>query len=124
MFVARGVTADPLRVKQILGNLLGNAIKFTPEYGTVEVTAEARDGGFEFVVADTGPGIAPAELPHIFDKFQQFPRPGVTSNRGAGLGLAIAKGLVDLHGGKIEVRSEVGKGSVFTVWFPQPASDE
>jgi signal transduction histidine kinase len=115
-----GVQADPLRLRQILGNLVGNAIKFTPTGGSVTLAMEIEPLAVRFVVTDTGAGIADSELPFIFDKFQQFPRTGVSANRGAGLGLAIAKGLVDLHGGWISVQSKVGEGSVFTVSIPQP----
>ncbi len=114
------ITADRLRLSQILGNLLGNAIKFTPADGRVSLRVlRPAAGGVQFAVEDTGAGILPTELPYIFDKFQQFPKAGGSGSRGAGLGLAIAKGLVDLHGGTIDVRSETGVGSVFVVELPQ-----
>jgi signal transduction histidine kinase len=116
--------ADRLRMLQVVSNLVGNAIKFTPAGGDVTLQAKSTGGLVEFIVSDTGPGIAMSELPYIFDKFQQFPRPGTSGNRGAGLGLSIAKGLVDLHGGSIQVQSEAGQGSVFTVTLPAlPHSD-
>jgi signal transduction histidine kinase len=116
--------ADRLRILQILSNLIGNAIKFTPSGGEVALRAGALPDRVVFTVSDTGAGIAATELPYIFDKFQQFPKPGASANRGAGLGLAIAKGLVDLHGGTIAVTSETGAGSKFTVTIPQPAPRE
>ena len=117
-------TADRLRVLQILGNLLGNAIKFTPAGGSVTLRSSIDGVSAVFEVVDTGAGIEPSELPYIFDRFQQFPKPGASANRGAGLGLSIAKGLVDLHGGSIAVQSEAGQGSRFTVRIPNvPIAD-
>jgi signal transduction histidine kinase len=113
------VRADPLRVSQIVGNLLGNALKFTPAYGQVTLRATARDGSVVFEVHDTGPGIPAEHLDHLFDKFWQA-RP--TDHRGAGLGLAIAQGLVEAHGGKMWVESAVGSGSTFTFTMPTASS--
>ncbi len=117
-------TADRLRVLQILGNLLGNAIKFTPAGGSVTLRGSIAGDFAVFDVVDTGAGIEPSELPYIFDKFQQFPKPGAAGNRGAGLGLSIAKGLVDLHGGSIVVESEAGQGSRFSVRIPNVRIDD
>jgi signal transduction histidine kinase len=111
----QAVRADPLRVSQIVGNLLGNALKFTPAHGHVTLRAEAHEGSVFFQVRDTGPGIAPEHIEHLFDKFWQA-RPA--DHRGAGLGLAIAQGLVEAHGGKIWVESSVGSGSTFTFTMP------
>jgi signal transduction histidine kinase len=113
------VRADPLRVSQIVGNLLGNALKFTPAYGLVTLRATARDGSVVFQVHDTGPGIPAEHLEHLFEKFWQA-RP--TDHRGAGLGLAIAQGLVEAHGGKMWVESAVGAGSTFTFTMPTASS--
>jgi two-component system cell cycle sensor histidine kinase PleC len=111
---------DHMRMTQVLGNLLGNAIKFTPRGGSVSLEIERGYAFLQCVVRDTGEGIPESELPYIFDRFQQFPRGDAASvPRGAGLGLAIAKGLVDLHGGNIVVTSKPGLGSVFTVTIPQ-----
>jgi signal transduction histidine kinase len=116
----RTAVVDRLRLTQVLGNLLGNAIKFTGRGGSVSLVVERTERLLRCVVQDTGEGIPEAELPYIFDRFQQFPRGDATSApRGAGLGLAIAKGLVDLHGGNIAVASKPGQGSVFTVTIPQ-----
>jgi signal transduction histidine kinase len=109
------VRADPLRMTQIIGNLLGNALKFTPAHGQVSLCAAARDGSVVFQVRDTGPGIPPEHIGHLFDRFWQA-RP--TDRRGAGLGLAIAQGLVEAHGGRIWVDSTVGSGSTFTFTIP------
>jgi two-component system sensor histidine kinase BaeS len=116
-------SADRVRLLQILGNLLGNAIKFTPIGGKVTLRAKLDGDAAVFEVIDTGPGIEASELPFIFDKFQQFPKPGGSGGRGAGLGLAIAKGLVELHGGTLDVESQAGAGSRFFVRIPQPPFD-
>jgi len=111
------VRADPDRVHQILTNLVGNALKFTPAGGEVEVRL-VRDGELLVTsVRDTGEGIPPDQLRVIFNKFQQVS--GSSGERkGAGLGLSIAKSLVELHRGQIWVESELGKGSTFYFTLP------
>jgi signal transduction histidine kinase len=109
------VRADPVRVSQIVGNLVGNAVKFVPQGGHVTVSADRRGTQVLFQVKDSGPGIAPADVEHLFDKFWQA-RKG--DHRGVGLGLAIAKGLVEAHGGKISVESTLGSGSTFSFTLP------
>ncbi len=112
------VTADAARIQQVLSNLVGNAVKFTPQNGRVTVCAEAIDGGVRFGVIDTGPGIPPDQVPHIFGRFwQAMP----SDRRGIGLGLAIAKGIVEAHGGMIWVESHVGLGSTFYFTLPSAA---
>lgn len=109
------VHADPLRVSQLVGNIVGNAIKFTPEKGRVTLKA-APDGDRVLVeVTDTGPGIPPSDIPHLFDNFWQARR---NDHRGVGLGLAIAKGVVEAHGGKIWCESTVGAGTTFSFTLP------
>jgi PAS domain S-box-containing protein len=109
------VSVDRLRVLQVLGNLLDNAFKFTPEGGRVLVEARRRERDVIVRVADTGCGIPAESLPHVFDRFWQ----GTRAHRaGAGLGLAIAKGIVDAHGGHIDVASEEGRGTTFTFTLP------
>ncbi|MBD0319149.1 MAG: GAF domain-containing protein, partial [Gemmatimonadetes bacterium] len=113
------VRADGARVIQVISNLVGNALKFTPEGGTVTLSCEAPDGELRISVADTGAGIAPEQLSHIFGRFWQADH---ADRRGLGLGLAIARGIVEGHGGEIWVESEVGRGSVFRFTLPlQPA---
>ncbi|HEY8469521.1 MAG TPA: ATP-binding protein [Longimicrobiales bacterium] len=114
------VHADRDRVLQVLGNLVGNAIKFTPPGGRIDVHV-AQDGNAEvrFEVRDTGPGIPPEQLPHLFDRFWQARRSG---RRSVGLGLSIAKGIVEAHGGRIWVESEPGSGARF--YFTLPAGEE
>jgi PAS domain S-box-containing protein len=112
------VYADHLRVKEILYNLLNNAIKFTPEGGAVWVESTAQDGFLQVVVCDTGIGIASNEHAAIFEKFYQVGDPTLGVREGTGLGLSITQKLVDLHGGKIWVESRLGQGSRFTFTLP------
>jgi signal transduction histidine kinase len=107
--------ADRERLGQALSNLVGNAVKFTPAGGTVRVSAAAEGAEARVVVADTGPGIPPEHLPHVFDRFWQARG---TRRAGAGLGLAIARGVVEAHGGAIVVESEPGRGTRFTLTLP------
>ncbi len=110
------VLADRERLLQVISNLVGNATKFTPPGGRVTLGAAADGDAVRFWVDDTGPGIAPDELPRVFDRFWQ----GKSGGRsGAGLGLAIARGIVVSHGGRIGVDSKLGKGTTF--WFTLPA---
>lgn len=108
------IFADRLRVKQILFNLLSNALKFTPEGGKVRIEAEKRDGFIEISVSDTGIGIPKEQHEAVFDKFYQVGATTKGVREGTGLGLAITKALVEEHGGRIWVESEPGKGSRFT----------
>src|SRR5579885_361296 len=110
-------TADEGRLKQVVRNLLTNAIKFTPEGGQVSVIGEARGNSIEITVRDTGRGITPEHLPRIFERFYQVAR-GQGSRGGQGLGLAIVKTIVERHHGSIAVESIPGEGSIFTVRLP------
>jgi K+-sensing histidine kinase KdpD len=110
---------DRARIQQALGNLLGNAIKFTPKGGRVTLEASIEQGRAVFRVIDTGVGIPADRLPHIFERFWQGQR---GDRNGVGLGLAITKAIVEAHGGKIEVESAPGQGSTFSVQLPGPAS--
>jgi signal transduction histidine kinase len=112
------VRADPFRVSQVLGNLIGNAIKFTPETGSVTYGATPSGGEIAFHVTDTGPGIPPEQRTHLFEQFWQARR---DDKRGVGLGLTIAKGIVDAHGGRIWCESETGSGSTFYFTLPAPS---
>jgi PAS domain S-box-containing protein len=113
---------DERRLTQVLLNLIGNAIKFTDE-GVIEVTVVESGDGFRIHVADTGSGIDEADQKRIFESFQQGKSAMAAQAGGTGLGLSISKRIIELHGGSIEVRSEVGRGSIFTVHLPIRRSD-
>jgi signal transduction histidine kinase len=111
------VEGDERRIRQVVFNLLSNAVKFTPHGGQIEVSASRSNGEARVSVADTGPGIALEDQARIFDEFQQT-ETGAKSRDGTGLGLALARSFVELHGGRIGVDSEPGKGSTFTFTIP------
>jgi len=111
------VDGDERRLRQVLYNLLTNAVKFTPEKGTIDVASTRVDGEVQVSVADTGPGIAREDHERIFDEFQQT-EVGSAQREGTGLGLALSKRLVELHGGRIWVESEPGHGSRFVFTLP------
>ena len=111
------IDADRDRVLQALANLIGNAVKFTPEGGRIRLTAEPLDQSVRFSVSDSGPGIKAEHIGHIFEPYWQAAR---TATLGTGLGLPIAKGIVEAHGGRIWVESEPGLGTTFH--FTLPAS--
>jgi signal transduction histidine kinase len=115
------MAVDRHRIREMLLNLVTNAIKYTPQGGTVALSLAQEDGAVVFTVADTGIGIAPGDLPHIFDRFWRAdPARSRTGERpGTGLGLAITKWIAEAHGGSITVQSRPGRGSVFTVRLPQ-----
>ena len=112
--------ADRDKVTQVLTNLIGNAVKFTPNRGkiTMMVSPSAKDAWLQVSVTDTGPGIPPEEASKIFDEFYQMNQPGRDKSKGVGLGLAIAKKLVEMHRGEIGVESVVGRGSSFSFTIP------
>jgi signal transduction histidine kinase len=111
------IHADERKVKQVLLNLLSNALKFTSEGGQIDVRAAANDGMAEVSVTDTGVGIAPEDQEKVFEEFRQV---GTASKKaeGTGLGLAISRKFVELHGGKIWLTSQVGSGSTFAFTLP------
>jgi len=112
------VLADRERILQVLSNLLGNAVRFTPPGGAITLRADACEREVRFALEDTGPGIPPDDLPHVFDRFWRGQR---SSRSGAGLGLAIARGIVEAHGGRIWAESVPGEGSTF--YFTLPRAD-
>jgi signal transduction histidine kinase len=116
------IEADPARLGQILRNLLANALTHTPDGGTITVTAAAANGVVEISVADTGPGIAPEHLPHVFDRFYRADPSRARGTGGAGLGLSIVKQLAAAHGGNVRVVSEPGRGARFTLTIPAASS--
>jgi PAS domain S-box-containing protein len=116
------IFGDSTRLQQIIWNLLSNAVKFTPRGGTVEVKIEQGDSNLEIAVSDSGQGIKPDFLPHIFDRFRQEDSSHTRKHTGLGLGLAIVRHLAELHGGTVEAFSEgEGKGSTFKVKLPMLA---
>jgi signal transduction histidine kinase len=116
------VVWDEDRINEVLGNLLSNAFKFTPRGGKVALSVQRSDGKLVVTVNDTGAGISPEQLPHIFDKFYQADNQAQAATKGTGLGLAIAKEVVEAHGGQISVESTVGEGTTFVVTLPVEAS--
>ncbi|TDE08117.1 sensor histidine kinase [Jiangella asiatica] len=112
------VRADPARLRQVLGNLVSNAVRHTPAGGTVTITVRRSAGSAVLTVSDTGCGIAAEDLPHVFDRAYRSDPPTGRPHPGSGLGLAIAQHLVEAHQGRLEVSSAVGVGSAFTVVLP------
>src|SRR2546428_913889 len=112
------IVGDERKVKQVLINLLSNAIKFTPEGGRVALTAELADGTVEIAVSDTGIGIAAEDHEAIFEEFRQVGTDYARKREGTGLGLTLARRFVELHGGRLWVKSELGQGSTFTFTLP------
>ena len=115
------VSVDRSRLRQLALNLIENAVKYTPRGGQVSVELGSNDGRAVFTVADTGIGIAPGDLPHVFDRFWRADsaRTRTSERAGTGLGLAICKWIAEAHGGTIEVQSRPGRGTTFTVGLPQ-----
>ncbi|MDY6794088.1 MAG: ATP-binding protein [Actinomycetota bacterium] len=112
------IYCDPDRVHQIIKNLMANAIKYSPEGGSVEVATGVEGKYVTISITDHGIGVPAQELPHIFERFRRVERKEIAGITGTGLGLAIVKHLVELHGGQIRVESEPGEGSTFTVFLP------
>jgi two-component system heavy metal sensor histidine kinase CusS len=110
------ICADPDLFERAVGNLLDNALRFTPENGSIQIALSERNADFEVAVSDTGCGIAPEHLPRVFDRF--YRAESSRGSDGAGLGLALVKSIVDLHGGSAEVESEVGRGTTVKLTFP------
>ena len=119
------IVGDPRRLQQVMWNLVHNAIKFTPNGGRVEIHVHRGEGQLRMSVQDTGQGISPAFLPHIFERFRQEDSSSTRATSGLGLGLSIAKQIVELHGGTIKVRSlGDGQGTTFTVEVPASPADD
>jgi signal transduction histidine kinase len=112
------ISADPKHIKQLWSNLVSNAIRYTPEGGAVSVTMEVQDGQVATSVSDTGIGISPEELPHIFEEFYRTKAAKTHSEVGTGLGLSLVKRIIETYHGHIDIQSTVGKGSTFTVTLP------
>jgi two-component system sensor histidine kinase ResE len=120
------VLVDPQKIQRVLSNLLMNAIRHTPTGGQVTLNVRLMGNVVRVDVHDTGEGIAANDLPHIFERFYRGERARTREThgqRGAGLGLAIVQGLIEAHGGKINVQSEPGKGTLFTFTLPRHSSN-
>jgi len=117
------IRGDKQRLSVLLNNLIGNALKYTPTEGAVQVKLECGAHAVSITVRDTGIGIAPDDQAHVFDKFCRAAHEAVQPVPGTGLGLAIAREVARLHGGEIRLRSELGQGSTFIVELPLPAAD-
>lgn len=114
------VMGDADRLRQLLLNLVENAIKYTPPGGQVTLSLDREPGWVRISVADTGIGIAPEDLPHIFERFYRADKARSRAQGGTGLGLSIAQWIAEAHGGQITVQSKLGEGSTFTLWLPMP----
>ena len=112
------IKADPERLTQIVTNLVDNALRYTPPGTRVTLSAHVAPGGVELAVADSGPGIPPEDLPHVFDRFWRAEKSRNRATGGSGLGLAIVKQLVEAHGGRVQVESSAGAATKFTVQLP------
>lgn len=119
----QSILADRLRLSQIFNNLLSNAVKFTTPGGSITVTLERASGEVRVTITDTGLGIAESDLPHLFDKYYQAGTKATGGEKGVGLGLAIVREVVQAHGGRIDVTSELHIGTTFTVYLPAAAPD-
>jgi two-component system, OmpR family, heavy metal sensor histidine kinase CusS len=112
------IYADPDLFERAVGNLLDNALRFTPEHGSIHIALSKDNSDFTVAVSDTGSGIAPEHLPRVFDRF--YRAESSRSSDGAGLGLALVKSIVDLHRGSATIQSDVGHGTTVTLIFPLP----
>ncbi len=112
------IQADPLRLEQVLVNLLANALRYTPTKGRIEITVVSDGKSLSIAIRDSGTGIAEEEIPFVFERFYRGDKARSRSDGGSGLGLSIAKSFVELHGGKMHVESRIGEGSEFVIEFP------
>ena len=113
------ISADPALFERAVGNLVDNALRFTPENGSIQIALAERANDFEIAVSDNGSGVAPEHLPRVFDRF--YRAESSRGSDGAGLGLALVKSIVDLHGGTARIQSEIGRGTMVSLTFPKGA---
>jgi two-component system heavy metal sensor histidine kinase CusS len=111
------ISADPALFERAVGNLVDNALRFTPENGSIQIALADYTSDFEVAVSDNGSGIAPDHLPRVFDRF--YRAESSRGSDGAGLGLALVKSIVDLHGGTARIQSDIGRGTVVSLTFPK-----
>jgi len=114
------IYADPVLFERAVGNLVDNALRFTPEKGSIQIALAEGAADFQVAVSDNGCGIAPEHLPRVFDRF--YRADSSRSSDGAGLGLALVKSIIDLHGGSIKIESEVHRGTTVILVFPNKSS--
>ena len=112
------VRGDPVRLAQVVSNLVGNAIKFTEPGGRIEIRCTQDENGIDLAVKDTGCGMSKEEQQHIFKVFHQVKATGVTPQKGTGIGLALVQSLMELLEGTVSLKSTLGEGSTFTLHFP------
>jgi len=112
------IRIDPVRIEQVISNLLTNSIRYTPSDGNITVSVKSEEASLVISVADTGEGIAPEDLPHVFERFYRSGSSRARKEGGTGLGLAVVKQMVEAHGGKVRVESKMGTGSVFSIFLP------
>jgi signal transduction histidine kinase len=113
------IAGDAVRLQQVIWNLVSNAVKFTPAGGTIRIIVDRDDDHVSIAISDSGEGIDPAFLPHVFERFRQAPGVGTRQGTGLGLGLWVVRQVVELHGGTVAVASEGrGRGATFTVRLP------
>jgi len=118
------VTVDPGKIEQVATNFLTNALKYTPEGGTITVRVGPSKLGAQFTVTDTGVGIPPEDVPKLFTKFFQAKNSGQAERKGTGLGLALVRAIVEQHGGKVHAESVLGSGSTFAADFPPATASQ
>lgn len=118
------ITIDPIRIEQVIGNLLSNAIRYTPPGGTIELHLKTLQGGISLEIHDSGPGIPAAALPYVFDRFYRADRSRSRADGGTGLGLAIARQLTRAHGGELSASNHPDGGAVFTLRLTRSTSDK
>jgi signal transduction histidine kinase len=119
---AATITADPFRLEQAIENVTANALRHTPDGGTIRMRAERSDGSIVLTVEDPGEGIAPEHLPHIFERFYKTSSAKGMASRGSGLGLSIVKAVVARHGGHVSATSTLGVGTTIRIELPSSAS--
>ena len=112
------VNLDPDRMQQTIGIVISNALRYTPPQGSITVAAKTDRASVTIEVADTGSGIAPEDVPHVFDRFYRADKSRARESGGSGLGLAIAKSIVEAHGGSIVARSKTGQGTTLQISLP------
>ena len=113
------VYADPDKLSQVFVNLISNAVKYTPTNGTIDIVIKDSAKQVEIVISDNGIGIAEHDLAHVFDHLYRADLSRTRDTGGSGIGLSVAKAIVEAHGGQITAQSELGKGSVFSVYLPK-----